>query len=182
MQPTFRGFSTSITHTNNVIGLPSTLLNATLSSSLVLDPTNPNNPALPAQNINFNIGFVETVNTAPCAVAGSPTPCNDIFVLKGGLLNSSFIYNDGTGPSQYFVNIFPVISNTLGVLPANVCAAAGESAGCIGFTTPENQATTLRFGFAVSTRPLTVPEPGALALAGLGLLGMATLRSRRNRK
>lgn len=177
----FRGFSTSITHANNPI-TGSTLTSALLNSTLVLDPTNPNNPALAPQNINFTIGFAETPNSGTCAVASSPTPCNDIFVLTGGLLNSSFSYDDGTGLSQYFVNIFPVISNTLGVLPANVCAAAGQNAGCVGFTTPENQATTLQFGFTVSTRPLTVPEPGTLALAGLGLLGLAGLRSRRNRK
>lgn len=180
--PPFRGFSTSITHNNNVISLPSSLLTATLSSTLVLDPTNPNNPALAPQNINFTIGFKETVNQTPCVVSGSPVPCNDIFVLTGGLLNSSFIYDDGTGPSQYFVNIFPVSGGILGTLTNAECAAAGEANGCVGFTTPENQNTTLRFGFAVSTQPLTVPEPGSLALAGLGLLGLAGLRSRRNRK
>jgi hypothetical protein len=167
------GVSTSLTHTNNPI-TGTSLTSATLSNNVVLKPFIPSQPTLPTQTVNFNIAFVETPNTTPCAVVTSPTPCNDIFVLTSGLLNQAFTYNDGLGggPLTYFVNIFPITGGVLGVLPTAACTAAGRPAGCFGFTTPEQQATTLRFGFTISASPLTVPEPATLGLLGLGLLGL----------
>lgn len=173
--PPFLGLGTSLTHNNNPI-TNSSLSTATLRASVVLDPVVPNNPALAPQVIDFNIAFSETTNTAPCAVAGSPTPCNDIFVLTSGLLNTSFNYDDGTGLQTYFVNIFPVTGGVLSVLENAACAAVGVANGCIGFTTPESQSTTLQFGFTVSTAPLQVPEPHMLALFGLALLGFGMMR------
>lgn len=170
----YLGFSTSLTHNNNPI-TGNSLTSATLRNAVTLTPTVPAGGALPDQVVNFDIAFSETPNTAgTCVVAGSPTPCNDIFVLTSGLLNQSFTYDagDGDGLLTYFVNIFPTTGGVLSVLDNGVCAAAGQGNGCLGFTTPENQSTTLAFGFTISTNPLTVPEPTVLALLGLGLLGM----------
>lgn len=172
--PPFLGLSTSLTHNNNPI-TGTSLLSAVLTNTVVLNPVIPNNPALPGQLFPFSIGFAETSNAAgTCAVASSPTPCNDIFVLTGGLLNSSFDYDalDGDGLMTYFVNIFPVTGGVLGVLDNSVCAAAGQGSGCIGFTTPEGEDTTLAFGFTISANPLQVPEPGILALFGIALMGL----------
>ena len=174
----YLGFSTSLTHNNNPIQGTS-LLTAVLSNTVVLTPTSPANSALPAQLFPFTIGFAETPNTRPCAVSGSGTSvCNDIFVLTGGLLNSNFQYDDGTGAATYFVNIFPTTGGVLGTLNTAACSAAGQSPGCVGFSTREGESTTLAFGFTISTNPLQVPEPGMLALFGLGLMALVALRRR----
>lgn len=173
--------STSLTHHNNVIaGGSSSLLNAILTNTVTLTPLVPNQPSLPVQIVPFTIAFTETPNSTPCAAASPPgNPCNDIFVLTGGLLNFAFNYNDGTGLQTYFVNIFPTTGGVLSTLTPSACTAAGQAAGCIGFTTVEGQATTLAFGFTISTQPLQVPEPGMLALFGIGLMSLVFLRRRR---
>lgn len=178
--PPYLGFSTSLTHNNNVINGGSTsLLTAILTNTVALDPLIPDNPAMPGMIIPFSIAFTETPNVAPCAANSPPgNPCNDIFVLTGGLLNQTFDYDDGTGLSTYFVNIFPTTGGVLSILSDSACAAAGQASGCLGFTTVEGQSTTLAFGFTISTQPLNVPEPGILALLGVGLLGLFSLRRR----
>lgn len=178
--PPYLGPGISLTHTNNPI-TGTTLTAATLRNSVVLTPAVPPQASLPAQIVDYDISFVETPNASPCAVSTSPTPCNDIFVLTDGLLNQQFVYDDGLGDGAltYFVNIFPTTGGVLSVLDDSACAAAGQASGCIGFTTPENQATTLAFGFTISTDRLTVPEPATLALFGVGLAAFGFSRRRK---
>ena len=134
---------------------------------------------MPGMIIPFSIAFTETSNAIPCAADSPPgNPCNDIFVLTGGLLNQTFDYDDGSGLSTYFVNIFPTTGGVLSILDDSACLAANQLAGCLGFTTVEGQNTTLAFGFTISTEPLQIPEPGILALLGLGLIGLFSLRRR----
>jgi len=178
--PPFLGYSTSLTHNNRIINAGSTsLLSAVLTNTVVLDPLVPNDPAMSGMIIPFSIAFTETSNAVPCA-ADSPdgNPCNDIFVLTSGLLNQTFDYDDGSGLSTYFVNIFPTTGGVLSILQDSACDAAGQDAGCLGFTTVEGEATTLAFGFTISTEPLQIPEPGILGLLGVGLIGMFSLRRR----
>lgn len=146
----YLGNTLSLTHNNNVIdGSSASRLTAVLSSAVMLTPLVPSNPGFPIGPVNFSISFTETPNSGTCAVSTSPVPCNDIFVLTGGLLNFDFDYDAGAAP------------------------------GCIGFSTAENQSTTLAFGFTFSTQRLTtMPEPGVPALMGLGLLGLAGARRR----
>lgn len=176
--PAFWAAGNSLTHTNNAIGAPS-LTSATLTATLTLEAVLPvSTPGLPGvlPPLTIDIAFSETPNSAPCAIGTSPTPCNDIFVLTGGLLNQAFSYDpDGNGLQTYFINVFPTSGGVLSQLPNAGCAAAGQSNGCIGFSTPEGQATTLAFGFTISTDPFVIPEPGILVLIGVALavLGIA---------
>ena len=175
--PEFIAPSIQLTHNNQPITRPF-LTQAEVTVGVTLTPETPPAPGFDLPDIEYNISFKETPNTLPCAVLTSPTPCNDIFVLIGGFLNESFDYNGFT----YFVNAFPTDGGSLGTLDPAVCAAAGEASGCIGFTTPERASTNLAFGLTISSERLEVPEPGSLALLGLGLAGLAAATRRKQKQ
>ncbi|WP_367065157.1 THxN family PEP-CTERM protein [Oryzisolibacter sp. LB2S] len=168
----------SLTHNNRPI-TGTSLTDATLTVTMTLTPTNPAGPAQNLPTISYDIRFVETPNNpgpGGCAAASPPgNPCNDIFVQVSGFLNDTFDYDGYT----YFVNAFPTSGGTLNVLSNAACAAAGLGAGCMGFTTPERQSTSLPFGITISSQPLQVPEPGSLALVGLALAGLGYAGRRR---
>ncbi len=166
----------TMTHNNEVLPADTnSLLTASLSSQLNLTPTLPDPGAsFSLAPVLFDILFTETVNAEPCA-SDSPVPCNDIFVLVSGLLNASFDYMG----NNYFVNIFPTVDGILNTLTDAECAAAGAASGCIGVTTVEHQANHLPFGITISTQPLQIPEPGILALLGIGLFGAGLAQRRR---
>ena len=71
--------------------------------------------------------------------------------------------------------------DTIGIatLTAGECDALDLDHGCFGFRTLEGQSTTERFGFAITSAPISVPEPGSLALLGLGLFGISRIMRRK---
>ncbi len=172
----------TLTHNNNPI-TGTSLETATLSVSLSLTPTLPAATGFPLGTIDYAIKFFETPNTGACAVVGSLTPCDDIFVLTSGLLNESFEY-DGI---SYFVNAFPTADGMLKTLDDRTCTAAGAGRNCLGFTTGEGKSNKLTLGLSISTLPLSVEpppsspvsEPASLALLGLALAGAGFSATRR---
>lgn len=162
----------SITHYNNELsGGSSTLKTAMLvadvklydGSTPVVDFINP-----------FAIHFIETTNAAPC-LPSAVTVCDDVFVLTMGALNHEFVYDGYT----YYASIFEN-TTALNPLPNAACTAAGSSAPCTGFMTPEFAHTTAQLAFRITTKKLEIPEPGILALLGIGLVGIGAMRRRRS--
>lgn len=169
----------TITHYNNVVSNSyGTLTTATIIADVKLwapGHADGDDPLVSEQNI-FQIYFVETPNTSGTCVPGSTSVCDDVFVLTMGTLNKNFEY----GGFVYYVSMFEE-TNALDSLNNIACTRAGSGTPCIGFMTPESQATPARFAFTITSKPVVVqvPEPGMMALFGLGLLGIGAARRRK---
>ena len=80
---------------------------------------------------------------------------------------SVFVLDDSGNP-------FPISQ----LLPGE-CTAIGLGAGCFRFRSAEAAQTSAQFAFAVTTAPISIPEPGSLALVGLAFAGLAGMRRRK---
>lgn len=165
-------------HVNNSIsGDYATLLKASVLTTITLTPHAPSGSALAPMPLTFNINFTETPNTSGSCIPEATSVCDDIFVLTGGNLNQTFAYDGYT----YFVSFLDMQSGPLTPLSPQACTAAGAPVNCLGFWTAEGASETVDFGIVISSTPISVPEPGVLALVGLSLLGAAGASRRRRR-
>ena len=131
----------------------------------------------------FNLVFKETDNSGESSFGGlcadgSATPCPDIFVLT---------YQCGRVAPQILGTIMgfeytlnPAIA---GLTPVGDegCALAGQAPGCLRFITPEDGISQLDVSFNTTTKNTNVPEPGMLALLGLGQAGLGFSQARRRK-
>ncbi len=176
----------SVSHWNNPILSAFSMLNTgQVLSTLTLTPLSPAGADYAPPPLTIDFRFLETPNDAqPCA-GGTANPCGDLFGIFGfGNFNHVFNY----AGIDYFLSTYVLgpsgQASPVGTLLDEECTALGFSIGCQGFRTSENAVTTAQFAFSIGAEPFAseVPEPGSIALLGIGLLGLGAVSARRIRK
>lgn len=175
-------------HDNNALPLGSISLESTrLTVNIALTPTDPAGaPLAPPLSRSFDIDFFETPNDGSngiCADGGAvgsginSAGCADIFTLEFDFGQFDFTY-DGVDYSAFLFED-PTSANfpQLGFLSDAACASVGLESGCFGFLTAEDARTVAEFVLSIEGEE--VPEPAAIGLFGLGLIGLGMARRRR---
>lgn len=177
------------THDNNIINASyDALTSFSLVTSLDLQAFAPDNGATQNVGVTFENSFSETFNGAPCEGTSTGIPCDDIFTIDNlpddanQNLNGWFeISSDTFTIEDYTYTVFLELENLV-ALGATTCGVAGAPANCIGLLTEENTLNTFQTRFRIAATPVSVPEPGTLALMGLGLAGLGFARRKKAAK
>lgn len=178
----------TFTHTNNIISASyATLTSFDLISSLTLSAVKPDTGDVEMlDDLTFETSFIETQNNASTCFAGSsPKACDDIFTIDnlaelGGTENVDGWFEIAS-PSftidDYSYTVFLELQSLFALDEA--CAVADAPDSCIGLLTVEGQENAFQTRFRIASSPVSVPEPGTLALMGLGIAGFALSRKKK---
>uniref|UniRef100_UPI00126472D6 THxN family PEP-CTERM protein n=1 Tax=Marinobacter changyiensis TaxID=2604091 RepID=UPI00126472D6 len=178
------------THDNNIIDARySALTSFNIVTSLDLVASTPDNGATQTVGpLTFESSFSETINSAPCGGTSTGIPCDDIFTLNNlpddamQNMNGWFeLSSDQFTIDDFTYTVFLELENLV-ALGATTCGVAGAPANCVGLLTQEDTANTFQTRFRIAAAPASVPEPGTLALMGLGIAGLGFARRKKAAK
>lgn len=191
----------TVIHNNYTIQSGNSLTSVTIEGLLTLQSLLPPpvGPVLGPVPLPFKVSFLETPNSPASGICANGvangvgfninnlggSACGDIFVIDVASLNFPFFYDsDGIGggdPRQYFLSIFADNFDTLSDAACTSVLGVPTS-GCRGFQTREGLSTPSTFKLLITGEPFGVPEPGTLALMGLGMASLGWIGRRRKQK